>query len=119
MPEPGSCDVRWLPGMLVRATFTLAERPDVLAVPAETLALRPDGSRTVFVVDGEVARQRKVTTGLEGGGWIEIKEGLAEGDKVIVQGFEKLKDGAPVTLPGKGPKPAKPDGAAPVPKGQR
>ena len=119
VPGPEACDVRWLPGMLVRATFSLAERPNVLAVPAEAVALRPDGGRTVFVVDGDVARQRKVTTGLEGGGWIEITAGLGEGDKVIVQGFEKLKDGVTVALPGKGPKPAKPEGAAPAPKGQR
>lgn len=118
VPGPGACDIRWLPGMLVRATFTLAERQNVLAVPAETIATRPDGSRTVFVAEGGIARQRKVTTGIEGGGWVEITEGLAEGDKVIVQGFEKLKDGAAVALPGKGAKPAKPEAAAPAPKGQ-
>jgi membrane fusion protein (multidrug efflux system) len=118
-PGPDACDVRWLPGMLVRATFTLAERPNVLAVPVEAVALRPDGSRSVFVVEGDVARQRKVTTGLEGGGWVEITGGLAERDKVIVQGFEKLKDGVAVAQPGKGPKPAKSGGAAAAPKGQR
>jgi multidrug efflux pump subunit AcrA (membrane-fusion protein) len=105
--------------MLVRATFMLAERTNVLAVPAEAVASRPDGSRTVFVVEGDVARQRKVKTGLEGGGWIEIMEGLSERDKVIVQGFEKLKDGAPIALPGKGPKPPKSERAAEAPKGQR
>jgi len=119
VPGPEACDIRWLPGMLVRATFTLAERPDVLAVPAEAVALRPDGGRSVFVVDGDVARQRKVTTGLEGGGWVEITSGLAERDKVIVQGFEKLKDGVAVAQPGKSPKPAKSGGAAAAPKGQR
>jgi RND family efflux transporter MFP subunit len=119
VPGPEACDVRWLPGMLVRATFMLAERTNVLAVPAEAVASRPDGSRTVFVVEGDVARQRKVKTGLEGGGWIEIMEGLSERDKVIVQGFEKLKDGAPIALPGKGPKPPKSERAAEAPKGQR
>jgi len=119
VPGPEACDVRWLPGMLVRATFTLAERRDVLAVPAEAVALRPDGSRTLFVVEDDVARQRKVTTGLEGGGWIEITEGIGEGDKIIVQGFEKLKDGVAVAQPGKGPKPAKSDGSAAASKGKR
>lgn len=119
VPDSGTCDVRWLPGMLVRVTFTVAERPDVLAVPAETVAIRPDGSRTVFVVEGGTARQRKVTTGIEGGGWVEVKGGLGEGDKVIVQGFEKLKDGAAVAEAGKGTKPAKPDSAAPTTKGKR
>jgi RND family efflux transporter MFP subunit len=99
------CDVRWLPGMLIRATFTLAERHDVFAVPAEAVAIRPDGSRTVFVVEGDIVRQRKVTAGLEGGGWVELTEGVQEGDKIVLQGFEKLKDGVAVTLSGKDPKP--------------
>jgi RND family efflux transporter MFP subunit len=111
VPDGKTCDIRWLPGMLVRAAFTLAERHDVLAVPAEVVAIRPDGSRTVFVVEGDVARQRKVTVGLEGGGWVEITEGVQERDKIILQGFEKLKDGVTVTLSGKGPKPSKSDGA--------
>ena len=111
VPKQGTCDVRWLPGMLVRATFTLAERHDVLAVPAEAVGIRPDGSRTVFIVEGDIARQRKVTAGLEGGGWVELTEGVQEGDKIVLQGFEKLKDGVTVTLSGKGPKPSKSGGA--------
>jgi RND family efflux transporter MFP subunit len=112
VPRPGTCHVRWLPGMLARATFTLAERHDVLAVPAEAVAIRPDGSRTVFIVEGDIARQRKVTAGLEGGGWVEITEGVQEKDKIVLQGFEKLKDGVTVTLSGKGPKPSKSGGAS-------
>jgi len=111
VPGPGTCVVRWLPGMLVRATFTLDERHDVLAVPAEAVGTRPDGSRTVFVVEGDIVRQRKVTAGLEGGGWVELTEGVQEGDKIVLRGFEKLKDGVPVTLSGKGPKPPKSGGA--------
>jgi RND family efflux transporter MFP subunit len=117
VPGPGTCDVRWLPGMLVRATFTLAERQDVLAVPAEAVGIRPDGSRTVFVVEGDIARQRKVTAGLEGGGWVELTGGVQEGDKIVLQGFEKLKDGVAVTLSGKGPKPPKSGGATKKPGG--
>jgi RND family efflux transporter MFP subunit len=117
VPGPKTCDVRWLPGMLVRATFTLAERQDVLAVPAEAVGIRPDGSRTVFVVEGDIARQRKVTAGLEGGGWVELTGGVQEGDKIVLQGFEKLKDGVAVTLSGKGPKPPKSGGATKKPGG--
>jgi len=111
VPKQETCDVRWLPGMLARTTFTLAERSDVFAVPAEAVAIRPDGSRTVFVVEGDIARQRQVTAGLEGGGWVELMEGVQEGDKIILQGFEKLKDGVAVTLAGKGSMPSKSGGA--------
>ncbi len=101
VPAPGPCAIRWLPGMLVRATFTLAERKGVLAAPAEAVPLRPDGSRSLFVLEGNLARQRSVQTGLEGGGWIEILQGIQEGESIIVRGFEKLKDGVPVSLAGK------------------
>jgi len=117
VPEPGSCGIRWLPGMLVRATFVLAERHNVLAAPAEAVGIRPDGSRTVFVVEGDIARQRKVTTGLEGGGWVELTDGVQEGDKIVLQGFEKLKDGVAVTFSGKGPKPPASGGATKKPAG--
>lgn len=96
------CSGRFLPGMLVRATFTLDQRKAVVAVPAEAVATRPDGTRTLFVAEGETARLKTVTTGLEGGGFVEVVSGLAEGELVVVQGQEKLKDGAPISLKGKG-----------------
>ena len=99
-PVPG-CSGRFLPGMLVRATLTLEKRGGVVAVPADAVATRPDGTRTLFVAEGETARQRTVKTGLEGGGFVEVTAGLAEGELVVVQGQEKLKDGAPISLKGK------------------
>lgn len=126
---PPAGGARLLPGMLVQASLTLARRDGVLAVPADAIGTRPDGSRTLFVVDGEVAAQRTVTTGLEGGGWVEVLEGLSEGELVVLQGQERLKDGAPVVMKGKGgtgkqreaptadeprdpPQPSTPEGAA-------
>lgn len=108
-PQPETCNAKLLPGMLVRVTFVLEERRDALAVPAEVVSTRPDGSRTLFVVEGDVAHQRKVTTGLEGGGWIEITGGVEEGEKVVVRGFERLRDGTAVAPSGKKP-PSKAEG---------
>jgi hypothetical protein len=55
-----------------------------------------------------------VTAGLEGGGWVEIVDGVAQGELAVVQGQERLQDGAKVTVAGRGPKPpaeAEPAGA--------
>lgn len=93
---------RLLPGMLVGVTLTLARRDNVLAAPADAVLVRPDGSRTLFVVDSNTAVQRKVSTGLEGGGWVEVVEGLREGDLIVLQGQERLKDGALVAIKGSG-----------------
>lgn len=107
-PRPETCSAKLLPGMLVRIAFVLEERKDILAVPADIVTARPDGSRTLFVVEDDIARQRKVTTGLEGGGWIEITGGAREGDPIVIQGFEKLRDGAPVA-PAEKKQPPKPE----------
>jgi membrane fusion protein (multidrug efflux system) len=108
------CGLRLLPGMLVRAAITRARRDGVVALPAESLLTRPDGSRAVFVVNGNEAHARPVTAGLEGGGWVEIVDGVAQGELAVVQGQERLQDGAKVTVAGRGPKPpaeAEPAGA--------
>jgi|GEM_PF-1435715 len=111
VPQPGSCDIRWLPGMLTRVTFTLDESGNTLAVPAGSITRHADGKSSLFVVEENVARKRMVETGLEGGGWIVISSGLREKERVIVQGFEKLKDGSRVSAtaikPGNGKPSAK------------
>ena len=55
--------------------------------------------------DGK-AVANKVRTGIETREYIEISEGIAAGDQVIVQGNDKLKNGAAVVAPG-----AKADGS--------
>lgn len=105
---PTSNVARLLPGMLVRVTLTLARKDNVVAAPADAVLVRPDGSRTLFVVEGNAALHRKVSTGLEGGGWVEVTTGLKEGDLIVLQGQERLKDGAPVTVKGTGEKGKKP-----------
>jgi len=86
--------------MLIRATFTLARREDVLAVPAEAVQTSHDGVSVVFVAEADTAVRRVVTPGLEGGGFVELAEGVKEGEAVVVQGQERLRDGAPVKVRG-------------------
>jgi membrane fusion protein, multidrug efflux system len=94
----GSCSARMLPGMLVRAGLTLERRAGVLAVPAEAVLTRPDGSQRLFVVHDGRAVERRVATGLEGEGWVEVSAGLEEGEPVVYEGQERLKEGTPVAV---------------------
>jgi RND family efflux transporter MFP subunit len=97
---PTGTTPRLLPGMMARVTFSLERAEDVIAVPADAVLRRPDGSHALFVVADGIAKQRVVDVGLEGGGWREIPVGLDEGDMVVLQGQEQLRDGAAVVVKG-------------------
>lgn len=89
-------------GILKNGMFATVDVPSkphvgVLAVPEGAIVMRED-QKTVFVVlaDNKV-QQRVVNLGYVGGGWAEILGGVGEGDKIVVAGQNKLKDGAGIT----------------------
>jgi RND family efflux transporter MFP subunit len=88
--------VELLPGMFARVRVVLARIAEAVSVPAYSLVATPDGGRVAFVVEDGKAVRRKLETGLEVNGRVQILTGLQAGDKLIVAGQEKLKDGAMV-----------------------
>lgn len=94
LPNPDSL---LKPGMLLSVVIKAAPRRS-LAVPEDSIVPLGD-KRSVYVAgaDGK-AELRPVVTGARIGGLVEIKSGLAEGDKVVTEGTIKLRPGAPITL---------------------
>jgi membrane fusion protein (multidrug efflux system) len=91
--EFANADHRLRPGMLLEARVELATR-DALQVPE--LAVQQVGQQaSVFVAnaDGTVT-EAPVTLGARRPGWVEITAGVAAGDRVVVEGVVKLRDGA-------------------------
>lgn len=70
-------------GMFVEAEILVAQR-DALAVPVTAVGSSPEGSTVMRVKDGVVERAM-VKTGIRDGGMVEITEGLAEGDQVVLK----------------------------------
>ena len=111
LPNP---DQAVLPGLFVRATVTQGVVEDAILVPQRAVSRTPDGKGLVWVVDGEgKASPRPVGTGRAvGGDWL-VTEGLRAGDRVVVEGLQRLRQpGAPVKAvdfapPGRG-QPASP-----------
>ncbi|QID18448.1 efflux RND transporter periplasmic adaptor subunit [Nitrogeniibacter mangrovi] len=85
------------PGMFARVRLRLAERPDVLVIPEQAVMSTPEGTQVFRVRDG-VARSTPVRLGARRGTWVEVAEGLAEGDTVVTAGQIKIRDGAAVTV---------------------
>ncbi|OJW58717.1 MAG: efflux transporter periplasmic adaptor subunit [Thiobacillus sp. 65-1059] len=86
-----------LPGMYVRARLTQGVNRDAVLVPHAAVSRTPRGEAQVMVVNGEAkveARSVKAEQSI-GDKWV-VTGGLAAGDRVIVEGLQKVKPGAPV-----------------------
>lgn len=80
---------RLLPGQYVQMRFVTGERPDALSVPREAL-VRLGDKASVWVVGGDRAERREVSTGLESAERVEILSGLQGGEQVVRRGQEAL-----------------------------
>jgi macrolide-specific efflux system membrane fusion protein len=81
------------PEMTANVRIQLEER-SVLAVPARALR-REDGRSVVYVQRGGNIEPRPVRPGWRDGSWIEIAEGLAAGDRVLVDPASAPEGGSP------------------------
>lgn len=88
-------EVDLLPGMFARLEIVLKGVEKALTVPIEALISTPEGPM-VFVLENGKAGARKVETGIEAANRIEIVKGIQPGERVIVAGNDKLKDGIEV-----------------------
>lgn len=85
------------PGQFARLSVALLTRPDAITIPVEALATGADGHPMVFTVsDDGTTRAVPVTPGPEQDGRQLITDGLAPGDRLIVNGIEKVRHGEPV-----------------------
>jgi membrane fusion protein, multidrug efflux system len=84
-------------GGTVNARIVTSSLEGALMVPEQSVVLRPAG-KVVYTIEGGVARQRVVETGMRQDGWQQVVKGLAAGDTVAADGAGFLTDGAAVTV---------------------
>jgi RND family efflux transporter MFP subunit len=85
------------PGMFARGQITVGRHDDALVIPRDAIA-SDSGQASVFIADAGKARLRKVRLGMTSGPVVEVLEGLAKGDAVIVAGQGGLTDGAAIAV---------------------
>ena len=90
------------PGMSASAAFSLDTGRSGIAVSRDAILRFPDGRVTVWIVDSRdglpVVREQIVSTGLEFDGFVEIRTGLAEGDRAVTHGNESLQEGQAIKI---------------------
>lgn len=103
VPNPGGV---LLPGLYVRVRLEQAQAPDAIVLPQQAVTRSGQGDSVMVVgPDGKVGPRTVQVGSAQAGGWV-ILDGLKAGEQVMVDGFQKLRPGAPVK-----PVPWQPPGA--------
>ncbi len=87
------------PGMFASVYLQTDTHGNAIVIPRNALVLDSLGD-TVYVKSADVAERREVRLGLRSEDSVEVLEGLAEGDLLIVIGQDGLADGTPVSVIG-------------------
>lgn len=88
-----------LPGMYVRALMEEGTTVDGLLVPQQAVTRDPKGGATTMVVNADDTveiRQIEAPRAVDGQ-WL-VTSGVADGDRVIVEGLQKVRPGSPVRV---------------------
>ena len=87
-----------LPGMYIRVLIEQGIDSDAIAIPQQAIQRDAGGGSEVFVVrdDGRIATQAVRTGAIQDGLWL-VSDGLKDGDRVVVDGFQKFAPGDKVT----------------------
>ncbi|MBB5607733.1 membrane fusion protein (multidrug efflux system) [Janthinobacterium sp. S3M3] len=94
-----------LPGMYVRAQLETGVNDQAITVPQVGVTRNQRGEATAMILnkEGKVEQRVLTTGGTVGDSWL-VTSGLATGDRVIVEGLQKIKPGAPaVAVPAQAP----------------
>jgi membrane fusion protein, multidrug efflux system len=84
-------ELKLRPGMFVEVTLIGERRENVTVIPRQALTER-GGRRVVFVLRGQRVARQEVTLGLGDDELVEVRDGIAAGDRVVVRGLETLTD---------------------------
>jgi membrane fusion protein (multidrug efflux system) len=94
VPNP---DATLRPGMYVKAVLAEAQASEAVLAPQQGVTRDPKGNASALVVgaDGKVAARVVKVSRTVGDRWL-VEEGLAAGDRVIVEGLQKVRPGMAV-----------------------
>ncbi|MEP5245422.1 MAG: efflux RND transporter periplasmic adaptor subunit, partial [Alphaproteobacteria bacterium] len=103
-----------LPGLFVRAVVQQGELDDAILVPQQGVVRTADGSAQVWLVgeEGKVEQRPVSAPYAIGDKWL-VTDGLKAGDRVVVQGLQKLRPGGQVTAVEAGEQPEQQPASSP------
>lgn len=90
-------DLLMRPGMFAKGEIIVASADSTIVIPKNVILSKQRGN-TVFVVDKGLAQERVVTFGLENPDEVQIISGLEKNDRLVIKGFETLRNRSKVKV---------------------
>jgi membrane fusion protein, multidrug efflux system len=90
-------ELKLRPGMFAKADIVLARKDSVIVIPKEIIISSQRG-KSVFIVDNGTATEKRITIGYENQNEAEITSGLKKNDRLVIKGFETLKNRSKVKI---------------------
>lgn len=87
------------PGMFGRIRIEYDQRANALVIP-RTALLEDGTAAAVYTIKGDKAARAALKLGYVDGEWVEVREGLKEGEPVVVAGKAALREGSAVQVIG-------------------
>jgi len=103
-------DNKLFPAQFVNIRLLVNTLHNQTVVPVAAVQRGADGSFVFVVTPEKTVNQRDVKTGVQDGDNIQILSGIKPGDTVVVDGADRLRDGADVEIPNQTAKIATPSG---------
>jgi multidrug efflux system membrane fusion protein len=103
-------DFKLFPAQFVNVKLLVDTLHNQVVVPVAAIQRGADGSFVFAVTPEKTVTQRNVKTGVQDGNNIQILSGIKAGDTVVVDGADRLRDGADVEIPNQTVKIAAPSG---------
>lgn len=85
------------PGMFAKADIVTVRKDSVLSIPKDIIKNRR-GGKIVYTVDRTSAEEKTIQTGISDDKYIEVEKGLTKDDKVVVKGYEWLRNRSKVKV---------------------
>ncbi|MFT6268921.1 MAG: RND family efflux transporter MFP subunit [Alphaproteobacteria bacterium] len=86
----------WVVGAAIKVSLPTEQARNVVSVPRDALILRQDSIYLFKINDNETATRILVKTGIGKGNSIEVIGDISSGDRVVIRGGERLREGQPV-----------------------
>lgn len=95
-----NADAKLRGGMFANLDLSLKLRDSALVIPEPAIINNGDTTLVFAITATNTAVMKPVKTGIRLAGRVEIVDGLTEGERVVVEGVQKLRPGAPVKVSG-------------------